>query len=64
MKSLEELRQEIDRVDKELLKLFVERMGICSQVADYKRKIGMPVLDVKRERDFCLPRWNFFRIRN
>lgn len=51
MKSLEELRQEIDKIDKELLNLFVKRMDICSQVADYKRTVGMPVLDVKRERE-------------
>ncbi len=51
MKSLEELRQKIDRVDRQLLELFMERMGYCSQVADYKRSVGMPVLDVKREKE-------------
>lgn len=51
MKSLEELRQEIDGIDRELLNLFVKRMGVCNQVADYKRSVGMPVLDAKRERE-------------
>ncbi len=51
MKSLEELREGIDRIDQELLKLFVERMELCGQVADYKRSVGMPVLDVKREKE-------------
>ncbi len=51
MKSLEELRKEIDRIDRQLLDLFVERMDYCSQVADYKRSVGMPVLDVKREKE-------------
>ncbi len=51
MKSLEELRQGIDQIDKQLLRLFVERMELCGQVADYKRSVGMPVLDVKREKE-------------
>lgn len=51
MKSLEELRQEIDKIDQELLGLFVKRMDVCSQVADYKRTVGMPILDVKREKE-------------
>ncbi len=51
MKNLEELRREIDRIDRELLELFEERMELCSQVADYKRSVGMPILDVNRERE-------------
>ncbi|MBO5364728.1 MAG: prephenate dehydratase [Clostridia bacterium] len=51
MKSLEELRQGIDRIDKQLLELFAERMDFCSQVADYKRSVGMPILDVQREKE-------------
>ncbi len=51
MRSLEELRKEIDVTDRQLLDLFVKRMGLCGEVADYKRSVGMPVLDVKRERE-------------
>ncbi len=50
MNELDELRQKIDAIDKQLLPLFLERMEICSQVADYKRKVGMEVLDAGRER--------------
>lgn len=50
MKNLDELRLEIDKVDRELLKLFTQRMDICSQVADYKRSVGMPILDAEREK--------------
>ncbi len=51
MKSLEELRKGIDEVDRELLDLFLRRMELCSRVADYKREVGMPILDVKREKE-------------
>ncbi len=51
MKSLEELRKGIDEVDRELLDLFLKRMELCSQVADYKREVGMPILDAKREKE-------------
>lgn len=51
MNSLEELRQEIDKIDRELLDLFVKRMDVCSQVAEYKRSVGMPVLDTNREKE-------------
>ena len=50
MNELDELRQKIDAIDQQLLPLFLERMEICSQVADYKRKVGMEVLDAGRER--------------
>lgn len=49
MNELERLRTEIDGIDKELLPLFLKRMAVCSQVADYKRKVGMAVLDAERE---------------
>ncbi|MBQ9963919.1 MAG: chorismate mutase [Clostridia bacterium] len=48
--SIEQLRNEIDSIDKELVNLFVKRMGVAAQVADYKRENGKPVLDPERER--------------
>ncbi len=48
--SMEELRQEIDSIDEELVRLFVKRMGVSAQVADYKRQSGRAVLDPSRER--------------
>ena len=49
MKNLEECRAEIDRVDRQLLQLFEERMEICREVARYKKARGLPVLDASRE---------------
>lgn len=50
MNELEQLRQQIDRIDRQLLPLFLERMDVCSAVAEYKRSVGKPVLDSARER--------------
>ena len=52
-KSFDELllpvRNDIDRIDKELLKLFTERMHCAERVAEIKRKAGIPVLNAARE---------------
>lgn len=48
--ELSELRQRIDSIDNELVKLFTERMGISAQVAEAKRQTGKPVFDPSRER--------------
>lgn len=50
MRELDELRREIDAIDKELLPLFRERMEVSGRVADFKRKNGMEVLDAGREK--------------
>ena len=50
MRDLRELRDEIDRIDRQLLPLFIERMELCGAVADYKKENGLPVLDAAREK--------------
>ena len=49
MKSLEESRAAIDRVDREIVRLLEERMTIARDVAAYKINNGLPVLDRSRE---------------
>lgn len=49
--SLKEYRNEIDRIDGEILRLFQNRMDVAEKIADYKRENGLPVLDAGRERD-------------
>ena len=49
MDGLLELREEIDRIDGQLIPLLVKRMEISKKVADYKLKNGLPVLNEKRE---------------
>ena len=49
--DLNEIRKEINRVDDQLVKLFVERMELASQVAAYKREHNMPIFVPARERE-------------
>ena len=48
--NLDEIRTEIDSVDKELLDLFEARLNLSRQVAEYKLEKGLPVHDGTRER--------------
>jgi chorismate mutase/prephenate dehydratase len=48
--ELNQLRQEIDEIDRELVSLFIRRMNCSAGVAEYKREHGLPVLDASRER--------------
>ena len=50
MDGLQELRQEIDVIDRELVELFRRRMDVTRRVGEYKRARGIPVLDPERER--------------
>ena len=50
MKDLLELRDEIDKVDKQIVALFEERMQISEDVAKYKIANGKKVFDKDRER--------------
>ena len=50
MKTLEESRKEIDRIDEAMVKLFVQRMETTQDIAAYKREHGLGVLDASRER--------------
>lgn len=47
--DLLELREEIDRIDKQIVALYEERMEVSSKVADYKISTGKKVFDKERE---------------
>lgn len=49
MKSLEESRKRIDEIDKELVRLFEERMNTVVDVARYKKENNIEVLNTSRE---------------
>ena len=48
--TMESIRNEINTIDNELIKLFVRRMNASERMADVKRKISAPVQDPVRER--------------
>ena len=49
--DLAESRAKIDEIDKEIVRLFQERMGVATDVAAYKRSTGKKVFDPKREEE-------------
>ncbi len=49
--DLNELRLEIDEIDRQMAALFEERMKISVKVAQYKLDKGLPVLDSAREKE-------------
>ena len=51
MSELDHYREEIDKTDKEIVRLFEERMKLVEGVADYKIKSGKEVFDGKREQE-------------
>lgn len=51
MKDLAESHREIDDIDSQIVKLYEKRLGIVSDVAEYKIENHRPVLDRHREAD-------------
>ena len=49
--DLDELRKEIDAVDRQIVELFEKRMEISEHIAAFKRKEGIPVQDKAREQE-------------
>ena len=49
--DLKELREEIDKIDNQLVEAFVKRMEISAQIGDYKKQNGMPIFMPGRERE-------------
>ena len=47
--DLLELRDKIDDIDKEIVRLYEDRMEVCKQVAEYKIENGKQVFDKERE---------------
>ena len=47
--DLDIIRQEIDQIDDQIVKLLEERMHLVEGVVAYKKSSGKPVLDTKRE---------------
>ncbi|MBQ7682147.1 MAG: chorismate mutase [Oscillibacter sp.] len=49
--ELTEIRANIDRIDAELLRLFLERMELADKTAEYKAAHNLPILNRERERE-------------
>ena len=49
--ELNEFRNQIDDVDKQLVNLFVQRMNLSAKIADYKKEHNLPIYVPGRERE-------------
>ena len=49
--DLQDLRQRIDEIDNDLVRLFQQRMDTSAEIARYKRQHNIPVHDPARERE-------------
>ena len=47
--QLQALRMDINAIDDELVKLFIQRMETAGKIGSLKKEAGLPVLNVKRE---------------
>lgn len=48
--NIDDYRQEIDRLDRELLRIFNERAALALHIGEIKKERGLPVYDPDRER--------------
>jgi len=48
---MEELRTRIDIIDESIQNLFLERMQVVKEVAEYKKTNNLPILDEQRENE-------------
>ena len=58
-RNLEEIRSEIDLLDKELAELFEKRFHLVKEVIDYKIENRLPILDEGREKEIIEKNTNY-----
>jgi chorismate mutase/prephenate dehydratase len=49
MDERERIRERIDTIDQEILNALSERVSLAKQIGEYKKKAGLPIVDVARE---------------
>ena len=49
--DISEIRNEIDNIDRQLVRLFADRMDAAAKIADYKKENGLPIYVPARERE-------------
>ena len=48
--EINELRESINEIDEQLVRLFCERLEAAKRIAEYKKENSLPVLDREREK--------------
>lgn len=49
MKTTDELRTEIDKIDDELVSLFLSRISVVKKIGEAKKSLSLPIEDKGRE---------------
>lgn len=49
--DISQLREKIDEIDNDLVRLFTARMDVAAQIADYKKENNLPIFVPSRERE-------------
>lgn len=49
--DIKDLRDQIDDIDEELITLFLKRMNLSLQIAEYKKKHNLPIYVPEREEE-------------
>ena len=49
-KTLEEMREQMDTIDRDIMASFIKRMELSARIAEYKKARNLPVLDIEREK--------------
>ncbi len=57
-KNISDYRAELDAIDREIVRLYSERVDIIEKIGEYKKAHGLPVLDGSREKEI------FSRLKN
>lgn len=60
-KKLENYRSQIDRIDKDLIKLLAKRYQIVKKIGQLKKRLSLPPLDKKRWQEVLLSRISWGR---
>ena len=47
--KLDDYREEIDRIDEQIIELFGRRMEVARRIGEYKKENGLNILDSARE---------------
>ena len=48
--TIDDIRQEIDRLDDELLQIFNQRAGLALKIGELKKQLDLPIYDPSREK--------------
>lgn len=49
--TVESLREQIDVINEQIVKLYIARIGYAERMAAVKKSLGLPVYDARREKE-------------